>query len=68
MPRQIEILITPTGETQIVTRGFQGSACLEATKALEQVLGRKLVETLTPDFYQVRAEDTHIMERPDMSR
>lgn len=64
--RQIEILVTPTGETRIVTRGFQGRACQEATNALEVALGRKLTESLTPDFYQVQAESAQFLECPNL--
>lgn len=62
---QIEILVTPTGETRIETHGFQGPTCREATKALEKVLGRKLAETLTTEFHLIAPEETQIAERPD---
>lgn len=65
---QIEILVTPTGESRIKTHGFQGPECREATKALERVLGRKLNETLTTEFHLSSPEETRLAERPDAPR
>lgn len=48
----IEVLISPAGETKIETRGFAGSACQQATKALEAALGLKQSETLTAEYHQ----------------
>jgi hypothetical protein len=61
---QIEILVTPTGETRIKTHGFQGAACRDATKALERVLGRKLSETLTTEFHSMASTENYLAERP----
>ena len=65
---QIEIPVTPTGETRIKTHGFQGPECREATKALERALGRKLTETLTPDFHSMTSEENCLAERPAAPR
>ena len=35
MPRIIEVIVSPTGETTIHTKGFVGGDCLEASKFLE---------------------------------
>ena len=37
MPRIIEVLVSPQGETS--ARGFAGGACLHASRFLEQALG-----------------------------
>ena len=37
--KTIEIIISPTGETTVQTKGFTGSACRDASKAIEQALG-----------------------------
>lgn len=47
----IEVVISPTGETKIETRGFAGAACQQASKALEAALGLKLSETLSAEFH-----------------
>ena len=50
--KTIEITVSPTGETKVETRGFTGSECREASKFVEQALGRKTAETLTAEFHQ----------------
>jgi hypothetical protein len=55
----IEILISPQGETTITTKGFQGPACRESSRFLEQALGQTLKEALTAEFHQaVEAQAT----------
>lgn len=49
----IEVVISPTGETQLETRGFTGPDCREASRYLEQALGTKASERLTSGFYQI---------------
>lgn len=52
MNQTIEILVSPVGETQIITVGFSGAQCQEVTKFLEAALGQPTSEQLTSDFYQ----------------
>jgi len=49
--RLIEIIVSPLGETKLETKGFAGSSCREASRPLEQALGTKANEQLTPEFY-----------------
>lgn len=56
--KTIEIVVSNTGETQIVTTGFAGRDCLEATRLLEAALGRPTADRLTAEFYQVASEPT----------
>jgi hypothetical protein len=48
----IEITIGPAGESKVQTRGFAGGECREASRFIEQALGRRTAETLTSEFYQ----------------
>ena len=48
----IEITVTPTGETKIETRGFQGVSCRDASRFLEQALGQRTSEQLTAEFHE----------------
>lgn len=48
----IEIIITPTGETKVETKGFTGPSCRDASRFLEEALGQRTDETLTPEFHQ----------------
>ena len=50
----IEIIVSSTGEATVQTKGFTGSACRDASKFIEQALGEKSTEQLTPEFYQTQ--------------
>ena len=50
--KTIEITVTPKGETSVQTKGFAGSSCREASKFIEQALGRQTDEHLTAEFHQ----------------
>ena len=52
MTRTIEIIVSPTGETTVQTRGFAGSSCQAASKFIEQALGQRTDERLTAEFHQ----------------
>ena len=52
MSKTIEIVVTPTGQTQVQTKGFVGSECRQASQFIEQALGTRTQEQLTPDFHQ----------------
>lgn len=51
MSQTIEMTVSPRGETRIETRGFTGTTCREATRALEAALGLRQSEQLTSEFY-----------------
>lgn len=65
---QIEVLVSPTGETNIKTVGFNGPQCREATKALEAALGTTLNETLTAEYHLDAPQEMSIAERTNASR
>jgi hypothetical protein len=48
----IEITVSPGGETTVQTKGFSGSACRDASRAIEALLGQRTSEQLTSEFYQ----------------
>ncbi len=47
----IEITVDVKGTTTVTVRGFVGGACRDATRFVEDALGRRTAETLTPEFY-----------------
>jgi len=49
--KRIEIIVSPTGESQIETHGFIGESCRRATRKLEQALGAKQAETTKPEYF-----------------
>ena len=51
MIKTIEIIISPTGQTRLETKGFTGTTCQGASKFLEQALGKKLSETATAEAH-----------------
>jgi hypothetical protein len=52
MKRTIEIVVSPTGEIRIEAVGFVGSSCKEATKALEEALGKMELFQPKPEYHQ----------------
>ena len=48
----IEITVSPKGETKVETKGFTGGSCRDASRLIEQALGEKSAEQMTPEFYQ----------------
>ena len=52
MPRIIEIIVTPKGETTLQTKGYTGSDCIQASKFLEQALGVGVREQHTSEFFE----------------
>ena len=60
MSQIIEVTVSPTGATQVETRGYVGNSCREASKFLEQALGLTSSETLTAEFHQSSATQTSV--------
>jgi hypothetical protein len=56
MKTTIEIVISPTGETRLETKGYSGADCQAASQFLESALGRRLSERKTAAYHQT---DTH---------
>lgn len=54
--KTIEIVISPTGQSTVATTGFTGSSCRDASRLIEQALGKKTEEKLTADFYATANE------------
>ena len=55
MSKTIEIIVSPKGETSVQTKGFIGSTCRDASKFIEEALGRRTGEQLTAEFYQTES-------------
>jgi hypothetical protein len=55
--KTIEITVDPQGQAKVETKGFSGSECREASKFIEQALGRSTGETLTAEFHQDQSVD-----------
>jgi hypothetical protein len=57
MTRVIEIVVSPTGQSKIETKGFAGSSCRDASRFLEEALGVTTEERQTAEFHQKSATD-----------
>ena len=51
MTKIIEMIVSPTGETKIQTKGFAGASCRDASRFLEEALGAATHEQLTAEFH-----------------
>jgi hypothetical protein len=56
MPRIIEVVVSPKGETTVQTKGYAGGDCLQASKFLEQALGVATADRKTNEFYQTTTQ------------
>ncbi|QDU96520.1 DUF2997 domain-containing protein [Lignipirellula cremea] len=63
MSRKIEIIISPTGESRVETKGFAGSECREASRFLESALGRATSESLTAEFHEARTHQHNHLDQ-----
>ena len=62
MNQIIEITVTPDGQTRVETKGFSGAGCREASRFIEEALGKRTSERTTPEFFQVADERQHLQE------
>jgi hypothetical protein len=58
----IEITVGPKGQAKVETRGFTGGECREASKFIEQALGSRTGEKLTPEYYQGQSVDQQLKQ------
>ena len=61
--KTIEITVTPTGETVVETRGFEGSSCRQASEFLEKALGQRTQERFTSEFFHQQHLSTETQHR-----
>jgi hypothetical protein len=52
MSKIIEIIVSPTGQTKVETKGFTGESCRLASRFIEEALGQRTGEQLTAEFHQ----------------
>lgn len=53
----IEVIIASNGQVQVATRGFEGRACLDASRFLERTLGKILDKHLTSEYFDIRGRE-----------
>ncbi|MEQ8854792.1 DUF2997 domain-containing protein [Gimesia sp.] len=62
MNRTIEITVTPDGQTRVETKGFSGAGCREASRFIEEALGKRASERTTAEFFQIADERQRLQE------
>ena len=63
MRKTIEILVTPEGKSSVRTLGFVGPSCRDASRFLEEGLGRSIGEQLTAEFHESQPAHENQHER-----
>lgn len=58
----IQITISPSGETTVETKGYEGTTCRNGSAFLERALGQTTREQLKSDFYSVPCQSQPIQE------
>ncbi|MEX0774653.1 MAG: DUF2997 domain-containing protein [Phycisphaeraceae bacterium] len=48
----MEIIITPTGQTTLQTKGYWGGQCQDASRSFEHALGITESDVKTADYYR----------------
>jgi hypothetical protein len=60
----IRVTVNPKGEAMIETKGFQGSECRDASRFIEQALGRSVRDTATAELYLQQPTEHEVREGP----
>ena len=55
MTQIIEIIVSPSGQTTVETKGFSGPSCRAASGFIEDALGSRVGEQLTAEFHAEQA-------------
>ena len=62
MSKTIEITVGPNGESRVETKGFAGAECQQASRFIEQSLGKRTGEQFTPEFYATESQQQRLQE------
>lgn len=62
MNKIIEIIVSPTGETRVETKGFTGNSCREASRFLERALGTRTAEHFTAEFHHTEQTSQKVQQ------
>ncbi|HCS52249.1 DUF2997 domain-containing protein [uncultured Rubinisphaera sp.] len=63
MNRIIEIIVSPSGQTKIETKGFVGAECRNSSRFLENALGQLTDELLKAEFHQTISQQQQAQQR-----
>ena len=60
--KKIEIIVDTKGNSQVQTKGFAGSECVEASQFIEQALGKQVSQNTTPEFFSVQNQQNQRLQ------
>lgn len=60
--RTIEIVVDRAGHATVQTKGFVGPTCQDASRFVEQAIGKQVDEQRTAEFYR-QTEDQPLQQR-----
>ena len=58
--KRIEIIVDPNGSSKVETKGFSGSECVEASKFVEQALGKETASRTTAAFFATSSNQSTV--------
>jgi hypothetical protein len=56
LSKRIEITVDAKGSSKVETKGFSGAECVEASKFIEQALGKEAGRRTTAEFHSTSVE------------
>ena len=62
MSKTIDIIISPTGQSRVETKGFTGTECRDASRFIEQAIGQQTSEILKAEFHQAVAAQQQVQQ------
>jgi hypothetical protein len=60
--KEIEITVDTKGNSQVQTKGFAGSECIQASQFIEQALGKQVQQRTTPEFFSVQNQQNQRLQ------
>ena len=62
MSKTIEIIVSPTGQSRVETKGFTGTECRDASRFIEQAIGQQTSEILKAEVHQAARSQQQIQQ------
>ncbi len=59
MTKIIEVVVSPSGDIKVETKGFAGAECQNASAFIEKALGNRQSEKLTAEYHSQQSRQTN---------
>ena len=63
MKQEIIVTINPDGSTSVETKGYVGKSCKDASKFIEDALGKVESDKLKPEYHQQATSGNRIQQK-----